>query len=230
MWVATLGGMATPIAAKSPLTSEGAESFLEEMASTIVHGVGLGLSVPALVVLVVLASNGQGAEPIVAVSIYGSCLILLYLGSTLYHAIWHHQTKRALLVFDHCTIFLLIAGTYTPVTLIALPEPVGWWLFGLIWALALFGIVRVLVRRHMKPAVLLYLTMGWLGVLFSETIVEAIGAAGAALLLAGGITYTVGLAFFGWRRLPFNHAVWHLFVVGGSACHFCAIAFFALPA
>jgi hemolysin III len=209
---------------------EEAETLFEEIANAATHGIGAALSVAALAILVALATVDGGAGAIAAAAVYGTTLIVAYTSSTLYHGIWHRKAKRVLLAFDHCAIFLLIAGTYTPVTLIALPQPLGWMLCAALWSLAAGGIaLRLWLGRISALLIPLFLAMGWLGFVWSGTVFDSIGASGWWLLLAGGIAYTAGLAFYAWRSLPFNHAVWHLFVMAGSALHFFAVVDHVLP-
>lgn len=207
------------------------DSTIEEVANAVTHGVGAVLAVAALVVLVVLAAMQGSAWAVVAVSIYGATLVLAYFSSALYHGILHQKAKRVFLALDHCTIYLLIAGTYTPLTLLALPSPLGPVLCATVWALALAGIVLRLWSGRLHPlSIPLYLVMGWLSMGWAGTMFDSLGPEGGGLVIAGGLTYTVGLIFYAWRRLPFNHAVWHLFVLGGSVFHFFAVALYALPA
>ncbi|MHA1568874.1 MAG: PAQR family membrane homeostasis protein TrhA [Alphaproteobacteria bacterium] len=209
----------------------GDESLVEEVANAVTHGVGATLAVAGLALLVVLAAMRDSAWAVVAVSIYGATLVLAYLASALYHGTWHEKAKRVFLSLDHCTIYLLIAGTYTPFTLLVLPSPLGPALCAAVWALALAGIVLRLWSRRLHPlAIPLYLLMGWVGMGWAGTLFDSLGAGGGWLIVAGGLAYTSGLVFYAWRRLPFNHAVWHLFVLGGSVCHFLAVALYALPA
>lgn len=204
------------------------ESLPEEIANAVTHGIGAALSIACLVVLVVVAASSGGALAVTAVTIFGASLILLYLTSTLYHAISHRKAKQVLRLLDHCTIFLLIAGTYTPVALLAMPGGPDWLLFGIVWALAAVGIIVRIAGggRYGKLKMALYLVMGWLVIAWSGPMIESLGFGGSGLLLAGGIAYTGGIAFYVWDRLPFNHAVWHLFVMAGSAAHFFAVAIY----
>lgn len=207
------------------------DNLVEEVANAVTHGVGATLAVAGLVVLIVLAAMGGSAWAVVAVSIYGATLVLAYLASALYHGIWHEKAKRFFLNLDHCTIYLLIAGTYTPFTLLVLPSPLGPALCAAVWALALAGIALQLWSRRLHPlAIPLYLSMGWIGMGWASTLFDSLGAGGGWLIVAGGLAYTSGLVFYAWRRLPFNHAVWHMFVLAGSVCHFLAVALYALPA
>lgn len=200
-------------------------SKLEEVLNSLTHGIGAGLSIAGMVVLIVLASMEADAWKIVSFSIYGASLALLYLASTLYHAIPHPRLKRPLKMLDHCAIFLLIAGTYTPFLLVNLRGPLGWTLFGVVWGLAVAGITLKLVfgHRYQKLQLGIYLGMGWLIIFASAQLAASVNSTGLALVVAGGVTYTLGVIFYVWERLPFNHAIWHLFVVGGSVCHFFAV-------
>lgn len=210
---------------------QGGESLYEELANAVTHGIGAVLAAAALALIVVLAAFTGSVWAIVASSVYGATLFLAYLSSALYHGTWHRAAKAVFLAMDHCAIFLLIAGTYTPVTLLAFPKPLGWVLFGVIWAMAVIGItVRLWLGRLHWALIPVFLGMGWLAFPWSEMLFESMGTGGAWLLVSGGFAYTGGVVFYLWRRLPFNHAVWHLCVLGGSVCHFLAIAIYALPA
>ncbi len=204
----------------------------EEIANSITHGIGFLLSVVGLVVLVVSASIEGDPWKVVSFTVYGSSLVALYLASTFYHSFHSPRLKHALRVIDHCAIYLLIAGTYTPFTLLNMRGPWGWTLFGVIWGLAAIGIGAKAFHVDRYPILtpLIYIAMGWLGVIALRPTLETIPAGGIALLAAGGITYTVGVIFYALDRLPYNHAVWHLFVLGASACHFFAVFFYAMHA
>lgn len=206
-------------------------SFGEEIANSITHGIGVGLSIAALSVLVTFAGLFGDAWRVVSFSIYGTTLILLYLASTFYHSFQSPRWKRFFQVLDHSAIFLLIAGTYTPFTLVNLRGGWGWTLFGLIWGLALSGIIlEVLFMNRFKfLSVAIYVGMGWLVIIAVRPLLSAVPAGGMIWLGFGGVTYTLGVVFYLWERLPFNHAIWHLFVLGGSACHFFCILFYVLP-
>lgn len=208
------------------------ETPLERLANAVTHGAGAGLAVAGLVLLVIAAAWTGSVAAILSVVVYGASLIFLFLSSALYHSLAHNERVGALFeAFDHVGIFLLIAGTYTPFTLIALPGWQGWFLFGAIWALAIGGIVMRLVWvRYLHPVfIVIYVIMGWLGVMFGGPISDHIGPQGIDLLLIGGLFYTVGLVFFVWRTLPFNHMVWHLFVLAGAVFHFLAIFYYVVP-
>lgn len=200
-------------------------TVLEEWLHSLTHGVGAGLSIAGMVVLIVLASMASDAWKIVSFSIYGASLVTLFLASTLYHAIQSPRLKRAFKMLDHCAIFLLIAGTYTPFLLVNLRGPLGWTLFGVVWGLAVAGIALKLIFGHRFKAlqIIIYLLMGWMVAFASTELAAHLNGTGLDLVIAGGITYTVGLIFYLVRRIPFNHTIWHLFVIGGSVCHFFAI-------
>ena len=194
----------------------------DELASSLLHGLGIVLSIGGLAILVVFAAMRGDAREIVACAVYGVTLILLYTASTLYHAVPVPAAKP----------LLLIAGTYTPFTLIALPGVWGWSLFGAVWALALVGSVLELgwFRRWRKLAVLLYVGMGWIGMLAFKPLAAHLQAGGMALLIGGGVAYTLGVPFYLWRRLPYQHTLWHAFVLAGSVLHYFAVLLYVLPA
>lgn len=219
--------MASPV--KQPAQPPGLLS--SELVNGVTHGVGLGLSIAGLAVLVVLASRYGEPVHIVACSVYGATLIFLYLASTLYHSVQHPQAKRVLRIIDHSAIFLLIAGTYTPFALVSLAGAQGWWVFGVIWAFAVLGVTCkvFLTGRFEMVSIVVYVGMGWLVIFVLGPLAERIGAGGIIWLLAGGVAYTGGLIFYGWRSLPHHHAIWHLFVMAGSACHFFAVMLHVLP-
>jgi hemolysin III len=206
-------------------------SLGEEIANSVSHGVGALLAVTGLVVLTVLAALRGNAWHIVGCSVFGAALVLLYTTSTLYHGIQHPRAKAVLRVLDHSAIFILIAGTYTPFALVSLHGPWGWSLFGVIWGLAVLGIVLQMgvLGRGTAVSVLLYLGMGWVVVIAIKPLLDAVAPGGLTLLLIGGLAYTAGTVFYAWRRLPYHHAVWHGFVLLGSASHFFAILFYIIP-
>ena len=205
------------------------ESTAEEIANAATHGVGAALSLVGLIVLLVAAYR-DGPWAVAGVSVYGASLILLFLVSTLYHGSRNEGAKQVLRSLDHSTIFLLIAGTYTPIALLAMGAGPDWLLLGLIWTLAVAGILLRLIwpgrLRWMRMT--LYLTMGWLVIAWAGPLIAGVGWDGSALLLAGGLAYTIGIVFYVRRNMPFNHAIWHLFVMAGSAAHFFVIALYVL--
>lgn len=203
----------------------------EELVHAVSHGVGVMLSAAGLVWMLYLSIGTSDPWRIIASCVYGASLIGLFLASTLYHTFHASRRKHLLKLFDHCAIYLLVAGTYTPFLLVAMRTETGWWLFGAVWSLATVGILTKLWFRHRYPWLSLtsYLIMGWLVVIAAPQIAEAIGANGMTWLVAGGISYTVGALFYMAKRLPFNHAIWHLFVLAGGVCHFLAVIWYVLP-
>ena len=199
--------------------------FREEIASSVTHGAGLVLAVGAVPVLIVLGALRGDAVHVAGFSVYGSSLVLVYATSTLYHAFQRPRVKHVLRILDHAAIYLLIAGTYTPVTLLSMDGVWGWTLLGAVWTLAVLGCVFKLffVDRFEGFSTVLYLVMGWLVVLVLKPFVASVPPDALLWLIAGGLSYTFGVVFFVWERLPYNHAVWHLFVIGGSACHYVAM-------
>ncbi|HEY0662958.1 MAG TPA: hemolysin III family protein [Lysobacter sp.] len=197
----------------------------EELANAVTHGFGAAAALAGGAVLIALAaSQGDGWQLIGAI-VFGLCLLLLYVASTLYHAIKHPVAKARLKVFDHCAIYLLIAGTYTPFTLIGLRGTLGWVLFAAIWLLALSGVLFKLffTGRFKLLSTLIYIAMGWLVILAIVPVFRALDAWTFGWLLAGGLCYTLGTVFYHRPSLRYSHAVWHLFVIAGSVCHYVAV-------
>ncbi len=203
----------------------------EELANSLTHGAGIVFSVIGLAVLIVAASLVGGTREIASCAVYGASLILLYTTSTLYHSVSLPAPKRILRTLDHVAIFLLIAGTYTPFVLIALRGAWGWTLFGVTWGLAGLGVIFELTALHRfrGAMVALYIGMGWVGVIALKPMVAALPAAGLWLLFGGGVSYTAGVLFYVWRSLRFHHAIWHLFVLGGSVLQYFAVLWYVLP-
>lgn len=208
----------------------------EERANAAVHGLGALLGISGLVVLIVQANAVGRAGSLPAVIVYGTALILLFLSSTLHHAIPRPRIKHFLLSVDHCGIFALIAGTYTPFCLL-MPPGQAWILLSIIWGLAAAGIAIQLAAfltgrgdRYERAAFVLYLAMGWIPLLWAgQAVLDAMSRLGLGLLVAGGIAYSVGVIFYLWKRLPFGHAIWHLFVVVGAALHYFSILLCVVP-
>lgn len=205
--------------------------ILDEILSSWTHGIATALSVVGTVVLIVGASKLGDIWKMVSFSIFGASLILLYLASTLYHSAKHPNARKAFKMLDHCAIFLLIAGTYTPFLLVNLRGPAGWTMFAVIWGLAFTGVALKLIYadRYKIARVIIYLAMGWLIMFASSSLMENLSQLALNLTLAGGIAYTVGVIFYLFHNIPFNHAIWHLFVIGGSVCHFYAVYYGVLP-
>jgi hemolysin III len=208
-----------------------AYSAREEFANVLTHAIGIALGLAALVLLVVFASLRGDAWHIVSSAVFGSTLVLLYTASTLYHGFRRADVKRVLRKFDHAAIFLLIAGTYTPFALVSVRGPWGWSLLGVIWFLAVVGVALKFrfAGRFRGVSTAIYLAMGWLIVIALRPLVAGVAPGGLWWLLAGGLCYTGGTVFYLWKRLPYHHAVWHLFVLGGSTCHFFAVYGYVLP-
>lgn len=206
-------------------------SAREEVAHAVSHGIGAVLAIAALAILVAHAALRGDAWHITTSAVFGTTLILMYVASTLYHAIPFRRAKRVLRLLDHASIYLLIAGTYTPFTLGPLRGPWGWSLFALVWVGAVAGILykcRALGRAPIA-SVVLYVALGWSAMLAIGPLARALPPAGLALVVGGGLCYTLGLVFFAWRSLRFHHAIWHLFVLAGSVLHFFAVLGYAIP-
>jgi hemolysin III len=197
----------------------------EEIINSITHGIGALLSIVALIVLVLVAGQHGDIWHLVSFSIYGCTLILLYLSSTLYHSFTNPKLKNLFARFDHVSIFLLIAGTYTPILLTSLRGVWGWTLFVIIWTVAITGaIIRsIYLHRFRKLMVAIYLIMGWMFVLAGRQIFLKLPSISILFLVLGGLAYSVGVIFYMWRKLPYSHGIWHLFVLAGSVLHFFAI-------
>lgn len=206
-------------------------SILEEKINAITHGIGTVFAVIALIVLIARAYIDGGMWQMVAAVVYGVSLVLLYLASTLYHSFSRRRAKEILKFFDHAAIYILIAGNYTPFTLIPLHGTLGWVMFGLIWGLALVGIIFKIyfVKRFRFFSTLCYLLMGWLAVVMVKPLLAVLPAAAIYWLVAGGVLYTVGTVFYLDKKIPYNHAVWHLFVIGGSVSHFITVFKYVMP-
>ena len=206
-------------------------TFGEELANSITHGLGVALSVAGLVILVVLSAFHGNAWHVVSCAIYGTTMILLYTASTLYHSFQNPNIKRVMRVLDHSSIYLLIAGTYTPFTLVTLHGPWGWSLFGVVWGLALAGIAFKVyfTGRFPKISTIIYVGMGWIAVIAIKPLIDILPTGGLIFLFGGGLSYTFGVIFYVWHKLPYHHAVWHLFVLGGTVLHFFAILLYVVP-
>lgn len=204
-------------------------SLAEEIANSISHGIGFIFGIVGLVLMLNQAIETQaGITAITSYSLYGGSMILLFLASTLYHAIPHPGAKIWLQKLDHCAIYILIAGTYTPFLLVGLKSPLAHGLMVVIWSLALVGVLFKLafVNRFEALSVITYLLMGWLSLVVVYQLAMKLSPGGIWLLAAGGLIYSVGVIFYVSKRIPYNHAIWHGFVLGGSVCHFLAIYFY----
>jgi hemolysin III len=203
----------------------------EEIANGLTHGLGIVLAIAGLATMTAFATLNGDVWHVVACSIFGATLILLYTTSTLYHSIPGDRAKAILRIFDHAAIFLLIAGTYTPFMLVNLRGPWGWSLFAVIWSLALAGIaLRLFLRGRLHGLVVaIYVAMGWAIVVAVQPMLENVAPGGLLLLAGGGLAYTAGVGFYKWRSLRYHHAIWHGFVLLGSALHFFSVLFYVIP-
>lgn len=205
----------------------GRYSLGEEIFSSVTHGVGGLLAVAGTVVLIVYSAIYSDARAVVSSSIYGASLIILYTMSTLYHSITNIRAKKFFRIMDHNTIFFLIAGTYTPLTIAVLRGWLGWLLFGVVWGAAAVGIVlnSIDLERFAKPSIICYIAMGWVIVFAFQPLAQAVSAASLALLIIGGVCYTVGIIFYAIKRIKYFHSIWHIFTLAGSVLHYFAILF-----
>ena len=208
------------------MTRGRAWSFGEELTASLTHGAGFVAGVGGLVALVILAARSGDPWRIVACTVFASTVVLLYAASTLYHALSRTRARGVFQVIDHSAIFLLIAGTYTPFALVTLRGPWGWTLFGIVWGLAIVGITIKAVFGTRWPvfSTVLYIGMGWTVVIAVKPIVATVEPGCLAWLVAGGLAYTGGVVFYAWERLRYSHAIWHVFVLAGTACHYVAVA------
>ncbi|OKQ17370.1 PAQR family membrane homeostasis protein TrhA [Vibrio antiquarius] len=204
----------------------------EELANTITHGIGMIFGIVGLILLLIKAIDQQADTlTLASMAVYGTSIIVLFLASTLYHAIPHPNAKRWLKTFDHCAIYLLIAGSYTPFLLVSLRTPLAFGLMIVIWSIALLGIIMkvAFVYRFKKLSLMTYLVMGWLSLIVIYQLAINLDIGGLTLLAVGGLVYSLGVIFYVAKRIPFNHAIWHGFVLAGCVCHFFAIYYFVEP-
>jgi hemolysin III len=200
------------------------------LANAITHGVGAALAIAGAAYLVMSSTRGT-VWVVASCSVFAGTLVFVYICSTLYHSLVRTRARRVFRVLDHSAIYLLIAGTYTPFTLVSLRGPVGWVLFGVVWTLAIAGVVfkSLAVDRFAVASALIYLFQGWFIVFAARPLFQAVPLHGLLWLAAGGIAYTLGILFFAFDRIRYFHAAWHLFVLTGSACHYFAILFYVIP-
>lgn len=199
--------------------------YQEELLNSLTHGLGVVLSIVGLISLMWLAVEAGDTKRIVGFSIFGASLVILYLTSTLYHSFHNEKVKRFFRIMDHAAIYILIAGSYTPITLIALEGWVGIALLVAVWTAAIIGVVFKLffTGRWDRISTYLYLAMGWMAILAIDPLLDGMPSGGLWLIFTGGMFYTGGVVFYLWDKLKFNHAIWHLFVLGGSVSHFLAV-------
>src|SRR5918999_2169 len=200
----------------------------EEIANSISHGLALILALAAVPILLLSAARMGSRQFTIGAAIFGATMVILYLASTLYHSLTHERAKQFFRKVDHCAVFLLIAGSYTPFSLGVLRGPWGWTLLTIVWVLALVGIAMKVIagHRHWWLSMVLYLVMGWLAVVAAKPVLTLVPLPGILLILAGGIAYSGGLAFFAAHRLRYNHFIWHLFVIAGTICHYLAVLWY----
>lgn len=203
----------------------------EEKVNIISHAIGFMLSIIALILLLIHATAFGGVWHIVSVSIFGGSLIVLYAASTLYHSAKQQELRNRLKIFDHSAIYVLIAGTYTPFTLITLDSTIGWVIFGISWGMALIGIILKLffTGKYKLISTLMYILMGWMIVFAIKPLIDSLPLDGLHWLIAGGVSYTIGAVLYSIKKIKFNHAIFHIFVLIGSFCHFYSVFFYVLP-
>jgi len=206
-------------------------TVLEEILNSVTHGAGALVSIAGLVFLTTYSSMYGQAQHIVSCAVFGISLVLLYTASTLYHSFQKPNIKHILKILDHSCIYVLIAGTYTPFMIVIVRGALGWTLFTIVWSLTISGIIfkAFFVNRFKIVSTLAYILMGWLIIFAIKPLFQTLPGSGIAWLVAGGLAYTLGTIFYAWKTLPFNHAIWHLFVLAGSACHFMAVLFYIIP-
>ena len=203
----------------------------EEIASSLTHGIGIILAIVGLVLLIVFATLRGEPPHIASATIFGASLVLMYTASTLYHGIQSPVAKPIFRVIDHCSIFVLIAGSYTPFTLISLHGSLGWTMFAIIWVVAFLGIIYKVYLSHKwkRGSLVFYLAMSWALLLAIKPLIASVQTGGLVLLFLGGLFYTGGTVFYLWRRLPYHHAIWHMFVLAGSICHYFSVLLYVMP-
>jgi len=208
----------------------GRYTFAEEILNASTHGLGILLSIVGLSVLIAFATLNGSVMLIVSCAIFGTSLIFGYTFSTLYHAITNKKAKQIFRKFDHASIYFLIAGTYTPIALVVLKGALGWSIFGVVWSVSILGIILEFINsaKFRKLSIILYLLMGWFIIIATNQLTRSMEPEGLWLLLAGGLSYSIGVIFYIWKKLPYNHAIWHLFVLGGSICHYFMVLFYII--
>jgi len=206
-------------------------SAREELFNRCTHGIGALVSLIGAIALITLASRQHDGYRVVSASVYSVAIVTFYSLSTAYHSVRKPNTRYLFRILDHASIYLMIAGSYTPFALVTMRGPWGWSLFGTVWGLGTAGAVMKIFTTHRQRFIgpILYIALGWIVLIAIKPLSAALHANGIILLFAGGVSYTVGVIFFLWDRLLYNHAIWHLFVLTGSLCHFCAIYFYVMP-
>jgi hemolysin III len=207
-------------------TQSNLREIREELWNAITHGIGAGFSIAGGAVLITLAATKGNGWQLASAIVFTVSLILLYTASTLYHAVAHEKIKQRLKIVDHCAIYILIAGTYTPFALIGLREHGGWWIFGIIWALAVAGVIFKLfyTGRFELVSTLIYIAMGWLIIFAVKPLIQQVDTTTLIWLFSGGAAYTLGTIFYMSKKIPYTHSIWHMFVLTGSSCHYVAVS------
>ncbi|GAA0322372.1 hemolysin III family protein [Bacillus carboniphilus] len=203
----------------------------EEIANSVTHAIGAALSIAALVLLIVFSSLYGNAWHIVSFTLYGASMVLLYTSSTLLHSFPEGKVKDFFEIIDHSSIYFFIAGTYTPFLFVVVEGALGWTIFGIVWGTAIAGTVfkAFFVKKYLFTSTALYVVMGWFIVLAWKPLTEKLPAEAIQLLVIGGVLFTVGSIFYVWRGFKYHHAVWHIFVIAGTACHFFCVLLYVLP-
>lgn len=206
-------------------------SIGEEIFSSVTHGIGALIGIAALVLMVVFAAKAGNVYGVISGSIYGATMVILFTMSTLYHAIQAPRAKKVFRVIDHCSIYLLIAGTYTPITLCTLRPHGGWVLFGIVWGISILGIVlnSINLEKFKIISLISYIVLGWAVVSMWGTIKANLAMGAIWLLLAGGIVYMAGVVFYCLKKVPYMHSIWHIFVLGGGILHFLCVLLYVMP-
>ena len=202
----------------------------EEIANSITHGIGAALSIAACVLLIVAAAKSGSAMKVVCASIYGTCLIILFTMSTLYHALTAPKAKKVFRVFDHISIYILIAGSYMPIALVSLGGWIGWTMFGVVWGMAILGIVfnSINIEKFKVFSMIAYIMMGWCVIVAIKPVIEALNGPALTLLVAGGLAYTFGIAFYAMTKIRYMHTIWHLFVLAGAILQYFCIQLYVI--
>ncbi|KJW12105.1 PAQR family membrane homeostasis protein TrhA [Levilactobacillus spicheri] len=212
-----------------PTTRSRSYRIVNEVLNAVTHGIGAALSIAGLVVLILQAVAKGGALRITTFAIYGAIMVLFYLASTLFHSLVFTRASHVFQIFDHCAIYLLIAGTYTPYTLLVIKGALGWTMFGVIWAMAILGIVykAIWLNQHQKLSTIIYVVMGWMCLLGMKPLYLGLGPIGFGLLFGGGVAFTAGAVLYSFKGVPFGHVIWHLFVMLGTALMYFSILLYA---
>ncbi|GEO65761.1 PAQR family membrane homeostasis protein TrhA [Levilactobacillus spicheri] len=212
-----------------PTTRSRSYRIVNEVLNAVTHGIGAALSIAGLVVSILQAVAKGGALRITTFAIYGAIMVLFYLASTLFHSLVFTRASHVFQIFDHCAIYLLIAGTYTPYTLLVIKGALGWTMFGVIWAMAILGIVykAIWLNQHQKLSTIIYVVMGWMCLLGMKPLYLGLGPIGFGLLFGGGVAFTAGAVLYSFKGVPFGHVIWHLFVMLGTALMYFSILLYA---